>query len=427
MKVIREEKLNKELKQKKFDFPFNIEQAGLYGIEITASAKNWRQNLFRWNIFSEILKSKRDLLRILFNPMSFRFKDDNLTVKIDNISFDKRARWNGNHLKRLRKTNFFITHFYPGIHTLNFLIKQHPTLESIRIFQIEESTISYLPKDNPPPEEGNRRQWLTIVLVNLGLDSLFIQASAKQGKKYLFFRRDSDDLKLIINGEIQRNPNPKVKLHKYWYWCGRILKGDSETFEKGLNLAPDLHYIELWADRSPEVEDIELELSGISKGEHKRIPTVDDPKWTGDFRDDPEEILLARLIFGEAEGEPREAKVWVAGAVINRVKTKRVWKDTIKEVILQSGQYDPFKPSDPRYEKIIDPLDFKGSNELTRRSWYQCYEIAQDIISGAIKNPTTATHFHGKDVTRKWFEAKVVPNGRFLKKIGDTSFYWGPN
>lgn len=62
-----------------------------------------------------------------------------------------------------------------------------------------------------------------------------------------------------------------------------------------------------------------------------------------------------------------------------------------------------------------------------KKSWYECYEIAEDVISGKISNPTTATHFVAGEDYKNYFEKNVVPNGKFLKKIGNTYFYWSPN
>jgi hypothetical protein len=101
-----------------------------------------------------------------------------------------------------------------------------------------------------------------------------------------------------------------------------------------------------------------------------------------------------------------------------------------KEVILQKGQYDPFKPSDdPRsvYQKIINPIGYSGVEMADKESWYECYQIARGVIAKEINNSTTATHIHGLGVSRDWFEKNVVPNGKFLKKIGHTYFYWSPN
>jgi hypothetical protein len=49
------------------------------------------------------------------------------------------------------------------------------------------------------------------------------------------------------------------------------------------------------------------------------------------------------------------------------------------------------------------------------------------VLTGKIAKPAEATHFHGIGVTRDWFEKNIVPNGKFLRKIGDTYFYWSPN
>jgi len=62
-----------------------------------------------------------------------------------------------------------------------------------------------------------------------------------------------------------------------------------------------------------------------------------------------------------------------------------------------------------------------------KKSWYECYEIARDVISGKIDNPTMATHFVAGRDYKEWFEKNVVPKGKFLKKIGNTYFYWSPN
>ncbi|MCG2809595.1 MAG: cell wall hydrolase, partial [Candidatus Portnoybacteria bacterium] len=215
------------------------------------------------------------------------------------------------------------------------------------------------------------------------------------------------------------------KSHKNWFWCGRVSDGQEKEFNKELNLAVGLHYIELWADRMPEMKSIKFSLNGSEPV--KRIPTVDNPEWTGDFNDDLEDILLARLILGEASSQPYEAKLWVGWSVINRTQAKSWWPNTIHGVILQEGQFDPFKLNDFNFHKIINPLGFEKIGEADKKSWYECYKIANDIILRKTENLTEATHFHGIGVSRSQFEKNIVPNGRFLKKIGDTYFYWSPN
>ncbi len=235
---------NKKIKEN-FDYEFEIEDSGLYAIEIIASCKSWRQNLIKFSSF---------------------FKDDDLAVKIDNIEFPKlngkkglfdgEAAWNGNNLKGLKKTDIFLIKLEKGNHAIHFLIDQEPYLESVNIFKLQDpKNISYVPESNNPSEDDDRRQWLNIVLVNFPLKNLYITASAeKRGS-------DDDDLKLIIDGEIQKNIEPKS--HKCWYWCGRTLEGKQKEFQKEINLPLGLHYIELWADRMPSLDKIILDITKV--------------------------------------------------------------------------------------------------------------------------------------------------------------------
>lgn len=292
---------------------------------------------------------------------------------------------------------------------------QSPYLKSISVSKVEEKDkIIYIPKDNNPAQKSEGRPWLSYIILDLFITKLSVSAMANKKS------RDDDDLKLLINGEIQKNENSKS--HRDWYWCGKILQGKEKSFNQEINLKTKQFNLDLYSDDSPFLYKIEIGLK-----QEKRIPTINDPLWTGSFRDDTDEMLLARLILGEANSEPREAKIWVAWSVINRAKAGSWWPNTIKEVILQKGQYDPIKPSDRNYEKIINPLGFKYIGKNDKKSWYECYEIARDVISGKISNPTTATHIHGVGVDREWFEKNVVPKGKFLKKIGKTYFYWSPN
>ena len=189
--------------------------------------------------------------------------------------------------------------------------------------------------------------------------------------------------------------------------------------KEDLNFVSGIHYLEFWADGTPDLQEIKL---GI-----KRIPTVDDPLWTGDFNDDPDDILLARLIFGEARSQSDEARRWVASVVINRKESPLAWPDTIREVILDEGQFDALKikVGDQNFNRVIDPLSV--SNE--KHNWFECYQIAKEFIEGRLGIETEATHFHShteaEDIER--FEKNIVPNGKFLKKIGSLYFYWSPN
>lgn len=401
MRLIKEEKISKEITEK-YTCDFMLLEDDVYLIEIIASAKSWWQNF----------KSGRSF-----------FKDDDIFLYLDNQELttskytkkDARSAWNGNELKGLEKTVVIVANIKTGKHVIDLRPNQRPYLKSILISRVEKKdNIIYVPADNNPAQKSDGRPWLSCIILDLAITNISVTAQANKNRK------DDDDLKLVINGEIQKNENKRS--HQDWYWCGKILNGENKTFSKDINSQTKQFNIDLYSDETPRLSKIEI---GIK--EPKRIPTVDEPLWIGDFRDDTEEMLLARLIFGEEGGEPRDAKIWVAWSVINRTTANSWWPKTIKEVILQKGQYDPIKPSNGAHDRIINPLNYKDEKESDKKSWYECYEIARDVISGKISNPTTATHIHGVGVTRDWFEKNVVPKGKFLKKIGNTYFYWSPN
>ncbi len=395
MKYLVQENISKQISTT-YSHNFKLEKNTLCLIEIIASAKSWWQNL----------KSSRSF-----------FKDDDLFLSLDNKELttsknskkDARSAWNGNELKGMEKTILIAVNLKAGKHIINLSPHRTPFLKSIVISKVEENKITYIPvKNNNPAQKSEGRPWLSYIILDLFITKLFISAEADKNG------RDDDDIKLIINGEIQKNENKCA--HQDWYWCGKILKGKEKAFSREIDSQTKQYNLDLYSDGTPRLSKLEI---SIKQGETKRIPTVNDPLWTGDFRDDTDEMLLARLIFGEANGEPREAKIWVAWSVINRTKANSWWEKTIKGAILQKGQYDPIKPNNPNFDKIINP-----SNS---QSWHECYEIANDVISGKISNPTEATHFIGLGADKKLFEKNIIPKGKLLKKIGNTYFYWSPN
>jgi hypothetical protein len=124
-----------------------------------------------------------------------------------------------------------------------------------------------------------------------------------------------------------------------------------------------------------------------------RIPTAEDPKWTGDFYDDPEDILLARLILGEAEGQPKEVKTGVGFTVINRVKKQHsYWGLNNREVILKERQYDAMWNKNT-WEKVREPLS--NASDIRRKEWFESHEVSKGILAGTLTDPTSgATNFH---------------------------------
>ncbi|MGM0500042.1 MAG: cell wall hydrolase [Bacillota bacterium] len=59
-------------------------------------------------------------------------------------------------------------------------------------------------------------------------------------------------------------------------------------------------------------------------------------------------ILLARIIHGEARGEDFRGKVAVGSVILNRIKSNR-FPDTIRDVILQKGQFSSLMDGQANY------------------------------------------------------------------------------
>lgn len=383
-------------------YSFSVEADGLYSIFVTVTCK--RKNFLRVELDGLALKG--------------------ILPKNRNKFFNIPSAWNGNELKGTSETIVFIIKLSRGNHNLKFIPKgEAELLSEPRIVPLKESGLVTLFKD-VQSEEKDQAPWITVVLINLPLSILDISINCQ--KKFL----DSDDVKIIIDVQIQKND--KVFWHgKNWFWRGYQLKGKTQTNRFEPNLPAGNHYVELWADRTPTLKSLDILLTGKAKEEKeaKRIPTVDNPEWTGNLLDDTEEIILARLIFGEANSQSLETKEWVGWSVINRTKAKSWWPNNIHGVILQTGQYDAMKQADTNFLKIINPLSFKGAGESDKKSWFECYKIAESIVASKIKNTTTATHFHSfKDkVDIVKFEKNIVPKGKFIRKIDDMYFYWSPN
>lgn len=281
MQLLKQEKFKKKIK-KEFDYKFEVKEKGLYAIEITASCKGWLQNLTTFISF---------------------FKDDDLTIKIDDVLFPKldgrrglfdgEVAWNGNNLNGLVKTNVFLINLDKGSHTIHFLVDQKPYLGNIKIYSLKDNSFEIT---NRQPQDGNRRQWMTFILADLSLKRISITATASKHSK-----EDDDDLKLIIDNVIQKNT--ETKSHKYWYWCGRTLKGRKKEYTRDLNLPQRLHYIELWTDRMPKLD--EIRLIGLGKKLLGKVALHQDIEQTNfvNLRSSPDHKSSSNIITQLKDGE----------------------------------------------------------------------------------------------------------------------------
>ncbi|MEG1345060.1 MAG: cell wall hydrolase [Clostridia bacterium] len=103
--------------------------------------------------------------------------------------------------------------------------------------------------------------------------------------------------------------------------------------------------------------------------------------------------LLARLVNGEAEGEPYLGQVAVAAVILNRVKSSE-FPNTISGVIYQKGQFSCVK--DGNFDKPIK----KDST---------VYKAAKEAMNGADPTNGALYFYNPKTAKSKWlYSLKTV-------------------
>lgn len=113
--------------------------------------------------------------------------------------------------------------------------------------------------------------------------------------------------------------------------------------------------------------------------------------------------LLARLINGEARGEPYKGQVAVGAVVMNRVKSSE-FPDTISGVIYQKGQFSCV--TDGQFDKAID-------EEST------VYKAAREALNGADPTNGCIFFYNPKTTKSKWLYTRTtvitIGSHRFAK------------
>lgn len=180
-------------------------------------------------------------------------QDGSLRVEIGGRKFPpaSSAVFAGGKLKGLKETIFFILPLNSGKHTVSLTADPEADLESFEVFDLPDNpTLTISVSDQA--EDGDRRPWVTFVLVDMSI--AFVSPVITYSRR----KRDSDDVKIIIDGKTQGNVFRTIK-HFLWRFAGSLLsKGSSktETDTFTLNFSQGLHYIEFWADRMPALRSV---------------------------------------------------------------------------------------------------------------------------------------------------------------------------
>ena len=136
-----------------------------------------------------------------------------------------------------------------------------------------------------------------------------------------------------------------------------------------------------------------LEAMGISDTQTVSAAASASSGYAGDVE------LLARLIHGEARGEPYVGMVAVGAVVMNRVRSGK-FPNTIAGVIYQSGAFDA----------VSDGQINLTPNEQSRRA-------ARDALNGWDPTNGCLYYYNPSTATSKWIWTREV-----RLNIGDHSF-----
>lgn len=134
------------------------------------------------------------------------------------------------------------------------------------------------------------------------------------------------------------------------------------------------------------------------------IKTLDIPAY-----DDEDIELLAKLIWHEAEGEPRAGKIAVGEVVVNRIKS-RMFPNNVYAVTYQPGQF-----SDNEY------IEGEKPNKET-------YEIADDVLNHGLKVFSNSDILYFRNTMKTSNVPTSVPMNwgrhRYATYIGNHAFYF---
>jgi len=111
--------------------------------------------------------------------------------------------------------------------------------------------------------------------------------------------------------------------------------------------------------------------------------------------------ILARTLYGEARGEPREGREGVACVVLNRARRRTVrWGDTVEAVCLMRLQFSCWNANDPNRAKLQAVTD-------SDRDFVACTTIATQAVDGELPDSTDgSTHYCAQGANPNWAVGK---------------------
>jgi N-acetylmuramoyl-L-alanine amidase len=160
----------------------------------------------------------------------------------------------------------------------------------------------------------------------------------------------------------------------------------------------------------------EIKKASEQRLEEERIKRIEEERKqeelrnyrTRDFYLDSEEMLFARMIFGEGEDCTQLEKIKIAWTALNRKNLG--YGKTLKDVILAKNQYSCFNPEMDSSKFLKYPLEHNEGEFLAS------LQVAREVLAGKYKDPTGgATHYYNPFLIGKpnWAKTmKKLPSSR---------------
>lgn len=130
---------------------------------------------------------------------------------------------------------------------------------------------------------------------------------------------------------------------------------------------------------------------------------------TDDFWKDKDEVLLARMLFGEVARRPKGEKMEIGSTAITRMS----WGLTLKEAILFPRAYSCFNDDSNRLDELKNPFDY-GKTEFLN-----CLKVSKELLEMNYKS-LGATHYYNPDLVKKPEWANKM---KFVGKVGPHLMY----
>ena len=274
-----------------YTYSFDLEKAGLVAITVSARCRSSHQTDIGFD----------ENLRVELNGLQCR---ENSLQKYKQL-FNVPSAFNGTKLKGLKKSVVFITMLSKGKHVLRLIPYKEAFVEKIEVTNLNLHSGNFLNFNlEVQAEDGNRRPWYVFVPIGFPLGQVCVEATVQKRP------RDSDDIKIIIDGKTQKNIH--ANKFKYWYFIGGRLgwiinrvtgKNTKEKANFIVNLEQGIHYIEIFADRMPILHSVGMSFIYAQTEPEKRAARIieDNAKIivqaATEFQVDP--IMVGAVIYQE--------------------------------------------------------------------------------------------------------------------------------